>query len=349
MLLKVLTDGGAAAGAHFVRPPWERMCRLHALLQEGKYPNCAGMGRELEVSAKTIQRDLNFMRDRLELPIAYEPSKFGYYYTQPVDSLPSLDMSEGELVSLLIAQKALHQHHGTAYEGPLRSACAKISEAMKGRVSVDINDLASRVFFKPESSSEVQPAVFETVGLAVRESRELSFLYRKLGGEVDERRRIRPYHLGCVNNQWYVFGWDVARKEMRTFALPRLRRPEVLEKRFERPRDFSIEAFLSDSLGVFSSQGEVHVVKIRFTAWAAQLVRERAWHSSQKQRELPGGEVELELRLSSLLEVERWILSFGVHARVLQPAELVRSLRERIASMAALYSGEHAASFPPSL
>jgi predicted DNA-binding transcriptional regulator YafY len=241
------------------------------------------------------------------------------------------------LVALFIAQKALHQHRGTVYEAPLRSACSKIAEAMKDRVSVDIDDLASRVFFKGESVGEVAPEVFESVGSAVRECRELTFVYRKLESDRDESRRVRPYHLGCVNNQWYLFGWDLKRSEMRTFVLSRLQKPKVLAETFERPRDFSIESFLLHSLGVFSSQTEPQPVRIRFTGWAAQIVRERAWHASQRLTELKKGGVELELRLSSFVEVERWVLSFGPNARVLAPAALVKTIRSRVAEMNSLY------------
>jgi proteasome accessory factor B len=320
------------------RPPLERMSKLHALLQAGEYPNCASIAREFEISKKTAQRDLDFMRDRLSLPIAYDARKFGFYYTRPVDSLPSLDVSEGELVALFIAQKALHQHLGTVYEAPLRSACTKIAEAMKDRVSVDIHDLANRVFFKGESVSDVPADIFEAVGLAVRECRELRFVYRKLEASKDEVRRVRPYHLGCVNNQWYLFGWDLQRAEMRTFVLSRLQKPKVLEEVFERPRDFSIESFLLHSLGVFSSQSEPQTVRIRFTGWAAQIVRERAWHASQRLTELEDGGVALELRLSSLVEVERWVLSFGVNALVLEPEVLVKAMRSRVAAMKKMYA-----------
>jgi len=47
------------------RPPLQRMMRLHAALKSHHLPNCQTIARELEVSPKTIQRDIDFMRDRL--------------------------------------------------------------------------------------------------------------------------------------------------------------------------------------------------------------------------------------------------------------------------------------------
>jgi predicted DNA-binding transcriptional regulator YafY len=328
--------GNAVAGLS-ARPPLERMSRLHDLIQSETYPNCTLMAEKLEVSRKTIQRDLDFMRDRLGLPIAYDGRRFGYYYTKPVDSVPEMDVSEGELVALLIAQKALQQHRGTVYEGPLRSACSKIASALDERVSVDITDLASRISFKEQGFNEVSIELFDTVGKAVRLSKVLEFMYRKLGAVAEERRRIQPYHLGCINNQWYVFGLDLDRQKVRTFALTRLREPRVLRTGFERPQDFSLESFLADSMGVFRGGAELEKVRIRFEGWVAQIVRERVWHSSEKKTEIAGGGLELELLLSSLEEVERWVLGFGANARVLQPPALVERIRRAATGMAALY------------
>src|SRR5215470_5562730 len=110
-----------AVGDKYSRPPWERMMRMHRLIQSGKFPNCRKLAEELEVCAKTIQRDIDFMRYRLQLPIEYDQLKFGFYYTAPVQAFPAMEMSEGELVALLIAEKALAQHRGTGFERPLRA------------------------------------------------------------------------------------------------------------------------------------------------------------------------------------------------------------------------------------
>ena len=69
-------------------------------------------------------------------------------------------------------------------------------------------------------------------------------------------------------------------------------------------------------------------MRIRFQPFAAQLVRERVWHHSQKIKELREGGLELELKLGSLEEIERWILSWGNEAEVLEPARLRQRLAE---------------------
>jgi proteasome accessory factor B len=172
----------------------------------------------------------------------------------------------------------------------------------------------------------------------VLDSAEIEFRYRKLKGALAELRRVRPYHLGCVDHQWYLFAFDLSRQQLRTFALPRIREPRRTGGRFLRPPDFSIGKFLNSSFGIFEGQGRT-TVRIRFQPFAAQLVRERTWHHSQKMRELPDGRLELHLQLGSLEEIERWILSWGDEAEVLEPAKLRRRLRELGKKFAATYAG----------
>ena len=96
-------------------------------------------------------------------------------------------------------------------------------------------------------------------------------------------------------------------------------------KTFERTQNFSLEKRLRDSFGVYSGAGEFEVV-IRFNARAADYIREKKWHPSQTLHDLKGGGAELKMKLSSLAEVQRWVLSWGGDATVLKPKELVASV-----------------------
>src|SRR6185503_19434287 len=89
------------------RPPLERMMKIHQAIQSGKFPNASSLASELEVSTKSIHRDLEFMRDRMGLPLEYAKSNNGYFYTQEVSGFPTLQITEGELFALLVAEKAL--------------------------------------------------------------------------------------------------------------------------------------------------------------------------------------------------------------------------------------------------
>ena len=96
--------------------PWRGCCRSIRPCNRAVIPNATTLARQLEVSTKSIHRDLEFMRDRLELPIEYDGSRFGYFYTEAVKAFPTLQITEGEIFALVVAEKALQQYRGTSFE-----------------------------------------------------------------------------------------------------------------------------------------------------------------------------------------------------------------------------------------
>ena len=101
--------------ASLSRPPLERMLRIHEELRRGALVNCTRLVKLLEVCRKTIVRDIAFMRDRLALPIEFDPQIQAYRYTQPVNAFPTVQVTEGELLALLVARRALEQYRGTPF------------------------------------------------------------------------------------------------------------------------------------------------------------------------------------------------------------------------------------------
>lgn len=310
--------------------------RLHAALKARRFPNCQKIGAELEVSAKTIQRDIDFMRYRLGLPIDYHPQEFGFYYTEPVTAFPNIEVSEGEIAALLVAQKALAQYEGTPFERPLQSAFRKLTDGLKDRVSFSWHDLEDAISFRSAGASAADLELFEIVSKGVLRCVELEFEYRKLSSSDYEVRHVRPYHLGCLEQQWYLFAEDLERKQLRTFALPRMRKVRLTTKGFRRPADFSIAQVLSGSFGVHSA-GKTQRIRMQFDPFAARLVAERKWHESQRVRPLKDGSIILEMEIGGLEEIERWILSWGAHVEVLEPPALRQRVRDTVSAIAKLY------------
>jgi len=311
--------------------------RIHAQIKAGEFPNCRKIAEQIEVSSKTIQRDIDFMRDRLGLPVEYDPLRFGFHYTQEVTSFPSIEVSAGEIAALFVAQKALAQYQGTPFERPLRSAFRKLTDGLKERVSFSWSEMEEAISFHSAGASVADLELFETVSQAVLQSVEIEFEYRTLRSSRYEARRVCPYHIASLENQWYLFGEDLRRGQLRTFALPRMRKARATTARFERPADFSIEEVLSGSFGVFSGK-ERHRIRLKFDQFAARLVSERTWHDSQRIKAAKDGSMTLQLELAGLEEIERWILSWGSHVRVLQPLELAKRVKKEADAVVRLYN-----------
>src|SRR5271154_2109309 len=313
------------------RPPLERMLRIHQLLQSGRFPNASTLAREIEVATKTIHRDIEFMRDRLNLPVEFDSAKNGYHYTEEVSAFPTMQITEGELFALVVAEKALQQYRGTSFEKPLLSAIKKMEEALPDTISLNLADIEQTISFRTRAEPILDLKIFDALAKAVARRQQLELNYRKPGQKA-EARLVDPYHLANINGEWFLFAFDHARKDIRTFAPARIKSVKPTGKTFARPQKFSLEKRLRDSFGVHSGQGE-HEVVIRFNPRAADYVREKKWHESQQLRELKNGGVELSLKLSSLAEIERWVLSWGGDAKVLKPRELAEAVRQAAAAI----------------
>ena len=312
--------------------------RLHQQLQAKNFPNCSSLARELEVSTKTVQRDIDFMRDRMGLPIEYDPVNFGFFYTDSVTSFPNIKVSLGEIMALFVAQKALAQYQGTSFEKPLKAAFEKLTESLSQEFTFNLGDMEAAISFKGLGTSVSDIELFEAASKAVMNSCELHFEYKKIGGDRHQPRRVQPYHLGCIENQWYLFAFDTSRQQLRTFVLSRMRKARNTNIKFTRPAEFSIDKHLSSSFGVFTSSSvKPRKIRIRFDAFASQIIGERRWHRSQKLKPLENDALELSLELGNLEEVERWILSWGTHAKVLAPKELALRVGETAKAIAASY------------
>lgn len=311
-----------------------RVSRVLSIIASGKYPSCREIADEIEgVSAKTIRRDIAYLQVSRDAPIEYDRARHGYHLTGPLTGLPPIQLTRGELVALFVAQKALEPLRGTRLQRVVAESVNKIAAACPESVTMHWEDMDAAYSVKATGVLAADVSLFARLLGAVMNHREVSFTYQKLEGRGrKEERRAQPYHVGQLQNGWYLIAHDLARKEMRKFALQRMSGLEVLRERFKRDPGFDMREYLSSGFGVWSyaAGAQRHEVRIRFTGWAARVVAERQWHPSQVITPLgeDGGEIEFRAELAGLEEITRWVLSHGRHARVIGPAELRRKVRE---------------------
>ena len=320
------------------RPPLERMQRIHQALHAGGFPNAITLADELEVTTKTVYRDIDFMRDRLGLPIDFDKLRNGYFYTEEVSAFPTFQITEGELFALIVAEKALQQYRGTSFEKPLLSAIRKMEQALPDTISLNLADVEQTISFRTTAEPVLNLGIFDTLAKATAARQQLEITYRKPGQPAPEHRVVDPYHLANINGEWFLFAYDHGRKDVRTFAPARILAAKETGKAFPRPQKFSLEKRLRDSFGVHSAEGEFDV-GIRFDASVADYIREKRWHPSQKLTDLPDGSLELRMKLSSLVEIVRWVLAWGGRAVAIEPLALVEAVRDGARKLAERHEG----------
>ncbi len=320
------------------RRPMERIYRIHEAVKDGRYPNCKSLADELEVTRKTVQRDITFMRDSLKLPLLYDDRVHGYYYTADVSDFPVFEYGARELAGLFLARQALESVKGTQLEQTMREIFSKMTKLIEEKVKFSWSDLDRALSRKPAVTTKRDVKMFGVLAEAVLECRVVQFGYLKLGADQAERRRVRPYHLGEIDRCWYLIGFDLTREALRTFALPRMRGVKKLKEGFEAPEDFNGAEYLGTSFGVWTdaaNPGFKQEVRIELKGYAARLAQERRWHPSQQITPLNAKATRVEVRfeVGRLEELVRWTLSWGSQAKVREPAELKRLVNEEVRRM----------------
>jgi len=313
-----------------------RIHRIFERIRAGDFPNRTTLAKEIEVSKKTIYRDIEFMKDFMNLPIDFNPHRRGYYFSTSVSNFPLLKLTEGELFAIFVGEKALEQYVGTPYEKQLQNTFKKFTAGLSDELSFQWSELQNAISFKSIEVNPVDVRVMQQLVMAVRQRREISFDYRGLKNARFEHRQVQPYELVSVDHQWYLFAFDLTSKEVKKFVPGRMKTLHTTSVTFVKPKEFSAIKHLQNSFGVFSG-GKPNTIQILFDRFAAQLIRERHWHPSQRITERKGGRLELSLVLGGFEEIERWLLSWGAHAQVISPPELINRLKTTMSKSLAQY------------
>ena len=95
-------------------PHLERVFWIDVQIRSNRFPKTRAIAEHFGVTEKTIQRSPDFMRDRLKLPLGYSTERRGWYYTEPTYALPAIELAEGDLIAILLAERLARQYRGTA-------------------------------------------------------------------------------------------------------------------------------------------------------------------------------------------------------------------------------------------
>lgn len=320
------------------RAALERIVRIHERLGNEQHVTSGSLAAELETSPRTIKRDIEFMRDRLGVPIAWHAASHTYHYTHQCDLLPLLRLDADEALALVLAGRTFSAWGGSALGRALMAALEKLAPVIGGAVSFPAEALSDFIFqptTTPEADTEHR--WFAIALEAIQRRRELNLSYQKPQAHAaPETRIVQPLHLAFLDHRWMLIAHDSRQRAPRNFLLTRIRAITHTGEHFAPPADFDVATYLRGSLGRFTGADE-HTVRIDFNAITAPYVRENPWHPSQKIIERADGGIEVTLRLNNLVDIERRLLACGRHVEVLAPAELRASVHSEVEAMLARY------------
>lgn len=301
-----------------------RTLRLLSLLQANRYWPGAELADRLGVSARTLRRDIDRLRE-LGYPIEAQRGVDGGYELAAGASLPPLALDDDEAVALTIGLRAAAQGAVSGIEESSIRALAKIVQIMPPRLRRRVDAFnAVTVPAVWNAGPAVDAAVLTTVAQACRDEERMRFSYTGRSAERTERH-VEPHRLVSLGRRWYLVAYDLTRNDWRTFRLDRLDEPHRTGARF-RTRELPAEDAATFVRAGIERAPAAHAVEALIHAPAAKV------RSTLGQ----WGTVEVldeeRCRLLMTTDTLDWpalaLGAVGAEFEVLTPPELIEHIRE---------------------
>jgi len=303
-----------------------RMLRLLSLLQTHRYWPGAELADRLQVSQRTLRRDIDRLRE-LGYPVQAQRGVTGGYQLAAGAALPPLLVDDEEAVALAVGLQAAAE---SPVEGIAESsvrALAKVVQVMPARLRRRVEAL--RTMTVPASWGggarvSVDPGVLTGVAVACRDTERLRFSYTAANGQ-QTARHVEPHRLVSLSRRWYLVGYDLDRHDWRSYRIDRLTGPEGTGARF-RPRELpaaDAAAFVRAGIGSVSA---VYDVEVLIDAPAA-AVRERIGRWATVEKAGPGRS-RIRMTADSLDWPTMALGAVGADFEVVSPPELADHVRD---------------------
>jgi proteasome accessory factor B len=299
-----------------------RLTRLVAILQahpEGM--RTADIAERVDMSVRTVYRDLNAIEGELHLPVWSEDGTWGIDSTKAF--LPPLKLTQQEAMAVVISAR-LMVRYVDKYDPDLAAAFEKLESGLPRPRAEHVErtlDVLSKAPRDERFSENVR-----LLTKAWAERRVVTFDYapaRYEGGAAPRRATVQPYLLepSLQTHALYLVGFDVEKKAVRTFKVERIGKTTLMPQTFDPPDAAGTTSALRAAWDIIADQPLTEVVLL-FSPVVADRVRETTWHPTQKVSVDPDGSLQWTATVAGTIEIRLWILSWGDDVEVLAPAPL---------------------------
>lgn len=310
----------------------DRMLGIVLALQEERWQRAIDLAERLHVSQRTIYRDVEALR-AAGVPVVAVPGK-GYSLHEEY-LLPALKLTTDEAIILLLGTDAVAEQLDTHYQPAARTARTKIEAILPDRLRSEATALQNSIRFVPVNAFDNpdEQQALHRLREALTQQRTVQFGYheRVSGDGAPGGDKVDPYGLVHLGGAWYLVGYCHQRERVRHFRLSQMGEVVVLDETFERPAGYHLPRHEP------ASQRDL-TVRVRFDRAVARWVQEAPSSFAEASEMRPEG-LLVTLKVERETEVLPWLLSWGGHAQVLEPASLQRRLAREAEKIAARYQG----------
>jgi predicted DNA-binding transcriptional regulator YafY len=293
----------------------------------------AALAKLCGVTPRTIWRDVGALQEA-GFPLVDEKVDGQTRWTMLDRGLKGLSdsgLTLSELAALYFSRTLVQCLVGTPFQDEAKSAMDKVSAAIPSHMRKFLDRLPALINVKSTPMKKRDEAKYRkhvaALLTAVLERRQVKMQYFSASSRATKDYVVEPYRLAYAQGGMYLLAHVQKYRQVRTFAVERVKSVSITENTFNAPEVATAEPF-PNSLGINS--GPAEHIEIEFTPEAAGHVRERTWHPSQQIKERPNGSLQLSLKVCNDWALRSWIMSFGPLAKVIAPSSLAESILEQL-------------------
>ena len=308
-----------------------RQWRILKRIEAGRYTTAQDLADEHGVTERTIRRDIEALQEA-GFPL-YDERTDGRKVWRLIEGYKqrlTQTFTLAELSALFFSKNLMSFLGGAPFAQDVESAFEKIREALPARslpYLARIQDLFSARPDPWKDYSEKQEVIAALID-AVLHQKQARIAYFSFNSRKTKEYTIDPYRVVYYHGGLYLYAKAHEYKEVRTFAVERIQKIEVLDHSFEVPADFSVGEYARGAFGI--AGGKPEPVEIVFAAPMAGYIRERVWHESQELADGPNGSVILRMQVALGHELQSWIKGFLPHVTVVRPVALREAIGKDI-------------------
>jgi predicted DNA-binding transcriptional regulator YafY len=238
--------------------PIMRVLTVLEILQARDYVSGAELAGRLEVNLRTVQRYIVRLKD-LHIPIDSSPGVGGAYRLKPGFRLPPLLLTNEEAFALSLGLRSLRQIGLSAFAPATESALEKLGRVLPDALRESVRTVEDVVAIEPGPwvvSTSVDCLI--RAASAIRTGKRIRFGYRSHEGAASNRQ-IEPYAVMHTDGRWYLIGYCLSRKALRTFRLDRVTDLEVGLVSFRKPTEFDARRYLQEHMPFVQSDYQIDV------------------------------------------------------------------------------------------
>jgi predicted DNA-binding transcriptional regulator YafY len=318
---------------------YERLRQICIEIQKCRCPTKAALARLVEHHPRTVQRDLEALRDRFGAPLVFDRASNGFKFSDPAWQLPPITLSEGELINFFAAERMLRRLGATAEADIARGALKKLAALLPEEVVIDAGALDAAITFAHGPVLDASPETLRELASGAARHRTLTIDYYSQRRSARTNRDVDVLLLHNHLGEWYAVCQDHDSGEVRDFHAGRIFGISETGRKFTPPESWDSDEYLSKGFGMYRG-GKPVLVEVEFDAYQARYARERTFHSTERRKELAGGRLRIRFQTTenALEQVARWLLGYGEHVRALRPVELRRMIVDQLKQAIKLYS-----------